>query len=192
MSSDHQCGPAQALPPQNLDAECAVLGAMILNPGAVPVARDLVTSGDFYRLSHGTVFAVVLEMDARGDSVDTITLAAELRRQGLLDQVGGLDFIYALPDLCPVAVSVAKYAVIVREMARRRDGIELSRRLEEAFAEGTPSEQATEGRELLRLLGISSSDCACHDGVAGPHGVCGSPGASPIALEGPATRSLAS
>lgn len=154
------------LPPQDLDAERALLGAMLINPGAIAVARGHASSGDFYRVSHGTVFAIVLEMNVRGEPVDFITLAAELRRRGLLIEVGGEDFIHALPGLCPVAVNVAQYAAVVREQALRREGIALSRRLEQAFAEGTASEQVAAGRKLLRLLDPSSREGSC--GGVGP------------------------
>jgi len=145
-----------APPPQDLMAEQALLGAMLSNSGAIAVVRDRMTPDEFYRPSHGTIFAAMLEMHARGKPVDSITVAAELYEQGLLENVGGSDFIYALPDLCLVAANVAEYAAIVKEMARRRAGIATARRLEQAFAEGTSSQQKAAGLELISLLGLDA------------------------------------
>ena len=97
-------------------------------------------------------------MDESSASVDVVTLAGELRQHGMLAEVGGQDLVFALPGLCPVAASVAEYAGIVQAMSRRRDGIALARRLEQAFAEGTNSEQQAAGLELQGLLRLS---CGC-------------------------------
>src|SRR5947209_10743531 len=87
--------PAQALatapiPPQNLDAEESVLGAMMLSPlaiGAVTESSSL-NAADFYRESHGHVFRAILTLYAKGEPVDAITVVDELDRAGTLDTVG--------------------------------------------------------------------------------------------------------
>ena len=88
--------PAQALatapvPPQNLDAEESVLGAMMLSPlaiGAVTESTNL-SAGDFYRESHGHVYKAILALYAKGEPVDAITVVDELDRDGTLETVGG-------------------------------------------------------------------------------------------------------
>src|SRR5947208_4682163 len=88
--------PAQALatapvPPQNLDAEESVLGAMMLSPlaiGAVTESTSL-SAADFYRESHGHIYRAILTLYAKGEPVDAITVVDELDRAGTLDVVGG-------------------------------------------------------------------------------------------------------
>ena len=88
--------PAQALqtapvPPQNLDAEESVLGAMMLSPlaiGAVTESTNL-NASDFYRESHGHVFKAILSLYAKGEPVDAITVVDELDRSSTLDAAGG-------------------------------------------------------------------------------------------------------
>src|SRR5215475_7563476 len=112
--------PAQALatapiPPQNLDAEESVLGAMMLSPlaiGAVTEATTL-TAGDFYRESHGHVFRAILALYGKGEPVDAITVVDELDRSNTLDAAGGPDRIHELAALVPAAANAAHYARIV-------------------------------------------------------------------------------
>lgn len=160
---------SSSLPPHDLAAEQALLGAMIVNPSAIAAAREHVAAEDFYRTSHGTIYAAILAMDERGESVDTITLASELRRQGSLDEVGGANFIHTIAELCPVAANAPQYARIVLGVARQCVGLTLARRLELAFAEERTGEQRRLARELGELLGVEEGGCLCRQG---PHRAC--------------------
>jgi replicative DNA helicase len=119
--------PAQALqsapvPPQNLDAEESVLGAMMLSPlaiGAVTESSNL-SAGDFYRESHGHIYKAVLSLYAKGEPVDAITVVDELDRTSTLEAAGGADRIHELAALVPAASNAAHYARIVSEMATLR------------------------------------------------------------------------
>ncbi len=119
--------PAQALatapiPPQNLDAEESVLGAMMLSPlaiGAVTESSGL-GAGDFYRESHGHIFRAILALYAKGEPVDAITVVDELDRAGTLDAAGGADRVHELAALVPAAANASHYARIVSEMATLR------------------------------------------------------------------------
>jgi replicative DNA helicase len=117
--------PAQALsaapvPPQNLDAEESVLGAMMISSGAIGAVSEIVDASDFYRESHGHVYRAVLGLYARGEPVDAITVVDELDRTGNLADVGGPDRITELAALVPAASNAAHYARIVHEMATLR------------------------------------------------------------------------
>ena len=93
--------PAQALatapiPPQNLDAEESVLGAMMLNAlaiGAVTESTNL-SASDFYRESHGHVYRAILSLYAKGEPVDAITVVDELGKTGTLESAGGQERIH--------------------------------------------------------------------------------------------------
>ena len=117
--------PAQALaaapvPPQNLDAEESVLGAMMLTSGAIGAVSEVVDAADFYRESHGHIYRAVLGLYGRGEPVDAITVVDELDRLGHLEQVGGQDRVHELAALVPAAGNAAHYARIVHEMATLR------------------------------------------------------------------------
>ena len=109
-----------ALPPQNLEAEESVLGAMMLSPGAIATVVDIVDAGDFYRESHSTIFRAAVELYAQGEPVDVLTIADKLDKTGKLAEVGGADKIREIAALTPAASNVAHYARIVHEMATLR------------------------------------------------------------------------
>ena len=110
-------------------------------------------------------------MDDRSESVDVVTLVAALRDGGLLEDVGGADFIYYLAESCPAAANAPQYARIICEAARRRVGVALAQRLEMAFAEGTRHEQEQLARDLVAHFGICVS-CGRHGQDERPGACC--------------------
>ena len=108
---------AATVPPQNLDAEESVLGAMMLSPGAIGAVSEVLDAGDFYRESHGKIYRAALGLFARGEPVDAITVADELEERGELEEAGGRLRIHELARLIPATANAAHYARIVREMA---------------------------------------------------------------------------
>src|SRR5256884_5474306 len=122
---------APVAPPQNLEAEESVLGAMLLSPGACGAVSEILDASDFYRESHSKIYLAALALYAKGEPVDAITLVDELEERGELEDVGGRDRIHVLATLVPAAANAAHYARIVREMATLRGliraGEEISR-----------------------------------------------------------------
>lgn len=106
--------------PQDLDAEESVLGAMLLSPRAIEAVRPALEGIDFYRESHGLIYATALSMAARGDPVDALTLVEELERGGRLGQVGGRMRIRELAANVTACANVVFHAAIVRRKARER------------------------------------------------------------------------
>src|SRR6476646_5023569 len=119
--------PAPALatapvPPQNLDAEESVHGAMMLSPlaiGAVTESTNL-SAADFYRESHGHIYKAILALYAKGEPVDAITVVDELDRTQALEGAGGQERVHELATLVPAASNAPHYARIVSEMATLR------------------------------------------------------------------------
>jgi replicative DNA helicase len=111
---------AAPVPPQNLDAEESVLGAMMLSPGAIGAVSEILDAGDFYRESHAKVYRAALALYARGEPVDAITLVDVLEERGELEDAGGRVRIHELAALVPATANAAHYARIVREMATLR------------------------------------------------------------------------
>jgi replicative DNA helicase len=115
-----QSTPTAPVPPQNLDAEESVLGAMMLSPGAIGAVSEVLDAGDFYRESHAKIYRASLSLYARGEPVDAITLVDELEERGDLDDAGGRERIHELAALVPATANAGHYAKIVREMATLR------------------------------------------------------------------------
>jgi replicative DNA helicase len=111
---------AAPVPPQNLEAEESVLGAMMLSPGAIGAVSEVLDAGDFYRESHAKMYRAALALYAKGEPVDAITLVDELEERGELDGVGGKPRVHELAALVPATSNAAHYARIVREMATLR------------------------------------------------------------------------
>jgi replicative DNA helicase len=108
------------IPPQNLDAEESVLGAMMLSPGAIGAVSEILDASDFYRESHAKVYRAALALYARGEPVDAITLVDELEQRGELEDAGGRSRVHELAALVPASANAGHYARIVREMATLR------------------------------------------------------------------------
>jgi replicative DNA helicase len=120
MATPAQALPAAPIPPQNLDAEESVLGAMMLSSGAIGAVSEIVDASDFYRASHGHIYRAMLALYARGEPVDAITVVDELDRLGHIEEVGGGERVTELAALVPAASNAAHYARIVHEMATLR------------------------------------------------------------------------
>src|SRR5215213_1795817 len=113
--------PENALvPPQNLEAEESVLGAMMISPGAIGAVSEILDAGDFYRESHAKIYRAALALYAKGEPVDAITLVDELDERGELDDVGGRPRVHELAALVPATANAAHYARIVHETATLR------------------------------------------------------------------------
>jgi replicative DNA helicase len=112
--------PAALVPPQNLEAEESVVGAMLLSPTAIGTVTEILDGSDFYRESHGTMYRAALALWGKGEPVDAITLTDELEERGELERVGGTARIAELAALVPSTSNVEHYARIVKETATLR------------------------------------------------------------------------
>src|SRR5215216_3883517 len=109
-------------PPQNLEAEQSVLGAVLLSDTALPalIIDERLQPADFYRESHGLIFTAMLELHGAGEPVDALTLVEHLKQAGQLDDVGGRATVDLLAGSGPAVGNVRQYARIVRENAMLR------------------------------------------------------------------------
>ena len=105
------------VPPQNLEAEQSVLGAILLDNDAINQTLEILSAEDFYRESHRQVFRAMVELSDHIQPVDAITLTELLRTKNALEQIGGAPYIAELAAIVPTAANVAHYARIVREKA---------------------------------------------------------------------------
>lgn len=107
-------------PPQNIEAEQAVLGAMLISKEAIAEAAQILNSEDFYREAHRIVFDAMIELSNKNQAVDNLTVVEQLNKENNLEKVGGIAFVTALANTVPTAANVVFYAKIVREKALMR------------------------------------------------------------------------
>ena len=103
------------IPPQNLEAEKSVLGAMLIDDEAIGFALEILDESWFYEESHRKIYLAILHLYNNRKNVDLITLSDQLRSDGLLDAVGGSPYLTLLIDTVPSAANVEHYANIVKE-----------------------------------------------------------------------------
>jgi replicative DNA helicase len=107
-------------PPQAVEAEQSVLGAMMLSKDAIADVVEVIKPGDFYRPAHQVVYDAVLDLYARGEPADAVTVSAELTRNGQLNRVGGASYLHTLISMVPTAANAGYYAAIVADRATLR------------------------------------------------------------------------
>jgi len=115
--------------PHSLDAEKAVLGAILIHNDAFNSAAELIDARDFFRDAHRRIFDRMVALSERGDAIDFVTLKDELQRSGELDEVGGPAYISSLADGVPRSANVEHYARIVKEKATLRGLIHSATRI---------------------------------------------------------------
>ena len=108
------------LPPQDLEAEQSVLGAMLLSENAVADCSELLRAEDFYRTSHAEIYRAVMDLVTQSEPVDQLTVCDALAARGKLEEVGGRPVIFTLTEAVPVAANARRYAEIVRANAMLR------------------------------------------------------------------------
>ena len=109
------------VPPQDLEAERAVLGCMLLESDTVGLVLEKLAAEDFYKTEHQQIFQAMRDMYEHGQSIDLITLRESLERRSALDAVGGTPALSALTEAVPSAASAVHYARIVRDRAILRN-----------------------------------------------------------------------
>ena len=113
--------PDQRVPPHNLQAEESVLGALLLSREAIGQVSELgLVPADFYRPAHQHIYDAIRSLYSAGAPVDPVTVSDELRRAGLLDEVGGSTNLHELQNSTPSISSAAHYAKIVQDTAMLR------------------------------------------------------------------------
>lgn len=108
------------LPPQNIEAEQSVLGAVLLEKDALPKAIEILSPEDFYRDSHRRIFYAMIDLFEKDEAVDIITVTEILKRKNDLDAVGGVTYITSLASQVPTAANVRYHSKIVKEKALLR------------------------------------------------------------------------
>src|SRR5437764_14814700 len=100
-------------PPHSLEAEMAVLGAILVSEYAMAKVVDKVGPDDFYKPAHKLIYKAMVTLAEKGDVTDPVTVESELRRMGEIDRIGGIAHLIGLCDHVPTATNVEHYASIL-------------------------------------------------------------------------------
>jgi len=119
------------VPPHSDEAEDAVLGALLLDRSAIHRAMELLAPEHFYQPRHADIFGAMVRLYERGEAVDLVTLAEELKKAGKLDSAGGASYLGSLQASVATGAHVEHYARILLEKATLRSMIEISGRIVE-------------------------------------------------------------
>ena len=116
----------ERVPPQNIEAEQAVLGAMLIDKEAIAKASEILTSSDFYREAHRVIFNAMLELYNKNEAVDMVTVTEILKRDNKLEDIGGIAYITSLANVVLTAANVKYHADIVAEKSVLRQLVRVS------------------------------------------------------------------
>ena len=138
---------APHLPPQNLEAEMAVLGGVLLENEALNKALEILTADDFYRESHRKIYLSLVELSEKGEPADLVTLTGLLQEKGDLDAVGGSSYLATLVDYVPTAANIGYYCRMVKEKAVSRHLINVATNIATKGYEGGDVEETLDWAE---------------------------------------------
>lgn len=108
------------VPPNNLEAEQAVIGAILLDPESFSTAAERLTPTDFYRTSHQVIFEAMAELFEKGEPIDLVTVTTLLANNNKLEVAGGVTYLTDLASSVPTAANIDYYSKIVEEKALLR------------------------------------------------------------------------
>ena len=156
------------VPPQNIEAEEAVLGSILLVSDSIISVMEFLTPEDFYRVSHQLIFAAMIELNQNNIDIDAITVSEILRQKNQMENIGGEVTLIELLDKVPTAANVEYYTQIVLEKSTRRKLIKTSTNIvKNAYQEDEPIANVldtaekdilsvSEGRNKAGFIPISS------------------------------------
>ncbi|SMB87718.1 primary replicative DNA helicase [Desulfonispora thiosulfatigenes DSM 11270] len=110
----------ERIPPQNLEAERAVLASMMLEKDAIYEAIQMIKPKDFYKEAHSIIFSAIIDLTEKGEPVDLITLTEQLRQESNLEKIGGVGYIAEVANSVGTAASIVHYARLVRDKSLLR------------------------------------------------------------------------
>lgn len=148
------------VPPHNLEAETATLGALLLDWEAVGDVIKYLRPDRFYSLQNQKIFAAIIELSNKSQRADLITLIEQLKKSGTLEEAGGLAYVSSLTDTVPTSANVEYYAKIVLDQAIRRDLLKLSASLVEFSHDDTISSRASleeAQKEIFNLTDLTTT-----------------------------------
>ena len=103
------------VPPQSIEAEKAVLGSIMLRPGAIHEINDIINSSSFYVGKHSEIYKLMLDLSSKGEPIDILSMSHKLQEKGLLDQIGGSSYLSEITNSVPASTNIKYYADVVNK-----------------------------------------------------------------------------
>ncbi len=153
---------AARIPPHDLDAERAVIGAMLVSETAIAVVAERLAAEEFYSEVHRIIYGAMMRLYSRGEPIDQLTLTNELRSVNEFERIGGRPYVFQIVESVPTAANAGRYADIVRGKALLRAIIDVGSRItEDAFREPENVTEALDSAEQL-IYGVSNQTLREH------------------------------
>ena len=146
----------ERMPPASVEAEQAVLGAMLLKPDAVTTAAEELTADDFYRETHRLIFEAMMDLKERTEPIDLVTLTEQLKKADKLTKIGGIPALSLIANSVPTAANVQYHARIVREKAQLRSLIHAATEIAGAAYEDAEDVEDIMDSAEKRILEVAS------------------------------------
>ena len=146
----------ERMPPASVEAEQAVLGAMLLKPEAVTTAAEELSADDFYRDTHRLIYEAMMELKDRTEPVDLVTLTEQLKKADKLAKIGGIPALSLIANSVPTAANVHYHARIVHEKAQLRSLISAATEIAGAAYESADEVEDIMDNAEKRILAVSS------------------------------------
>ena len=141
--------------PHSQEAEKSVIGSMIIDPEAIAVAAQKLTAEDFYQKAYGLLFSAIVDLDASGKPIDTVTLQNRLREMDAPEELASVETLSGLIDAVPVSTNIGAYAGIVADKAQLRRMIRTMEELTNScYADKQQAEElmAETEKQVFRIL----------------------------------------
>ncbi|HLB95091.1 MAG TPA: replicative DNA helicase [Nitrospiria bacterium] len=147
--------PISKLPPQNVEAEQSVLGAILLDNNALNKALEILNPDDFYKEAHKRIFKTILDLNERNETIDLITLTDYLKGRNELEQIGGASYLTSLVNSVPTAANVRQHSKIIHEKALLRNLINVATEIVTQGYEGSGRVEDLLDQAESSIFGIS-------------------------------------
>ncbi|MCT4612678.1 MAG: replicative DNA helicase [Clostridia bacterium] len=124
------------VPPHSIEAEQSVIGSMMIDPDAILVAVETLNEEDFYKPSHRELFKAMKELYMKNEPVDLVTIKNKIEEKGVLNEIGGINYLSEMIDIVPTSARIKTYVAIVEEKSVLRKLIRAGRDISAASYEG--------------------------------------------------------
>lgn len=148
------------VPPNDFDAEQAVIGCMLFDTEGILVASEILNSDDFYRTQHKIVFDAILSLNSDDEPVDVITLKNKLETLGYFEQIGGTEYLISLTNVVSTSANVKYYSEIVKEKSIRRKLLDMAKQVQkDSFDNTKPIEHLiNKAEKILENVSYTSAN----------------------------------
>ena len=150
----------ERMPPQSLEAEVSLLGAMLLDNTVIDDVLQYVSKDSFYKTAHQELFQTIVELYDKNQAVDLVLLKAELERRGSLEKVGGLGYLMETLEVVPSIANAEYYANLIRDNAIKRDLIEAAVKIQKDVFENRGEVSALLDKAERRIFDIAEKKYA--------------------------------